>query len=190
MPFKSAQFITSVVGEVPILQDGKAQVAFIGRSNVGKSSVINSLANNGKLAFASPTPGRTQTVNIYLVNKSFYLVDLPGYGFAKGSHEHRDKIMELVHWYLQRPAGAGQTVVLIVDAKVGPQENDLKMAQLLAANDRHVIIIANKIDKLKPTEAQKAVAAIRKSFQEAEAVIPYSATEKIGVGQLVKALTV
>ncbi len=189
MPFKSAQFLTSIVGENPVLSDGRRQVAFIGRSNVGKSSVINSLAGNSKLAFASPTPGRTQTVNLYLINKSFYLVDLPGYGYAKGSHEHRDKIMDLIHWYLQRPEGAEQTVVLIVDAKVGPQENDLKMAQLLAANNRHIIIVANKIDKLKPTEAKKSVDAIAKTFPEAAVIIPYSATEKIGVGQLVNALS-
>ena len=186
MPFKSTQFIKSLVDEDPILADGRAQVAFIGRSNVGKSSVINSLAGNGKLAFASPTPGRTQTVNIFLVNKSFYLVDLPGYGFAKGSHDKRDAISTIVHWYLQRPEQAEQLVVLIVDAKVGPQENDLKMAQLLQVARRRVVVVANKIDKLKPNERQKSISAITKTFPNAEAIIPYSATEKIGVGELIK----
>src|SRR5579864_4839283 len=100
MNITSAKFVKGVVVDDEVLNDGVPQIAFIGRSNVGKSSVINSLANQNGLAKTSSFPGRTQQINIYLVNKSFYLVDLPGYGYAKASKAEQEKLQQLIYWYL------------------------------------------------------------------------------------------
>src|SRR3989344_2302589 len=100
MQITSAEFVKGVVGEDEILTDGTPQIAFIGRSNVGKSSVINSLAQKKDLARTSAFPGRTQEINLFLINRSFYLVDLPGYGYAKMSKEKQFELQDLIAWYL------------------------------------------------------------------------------------------
>jgi GTP-binding protein len=180
---KSAEFIKGVTGEDDILFDGVPQVAFIGRSNVGKSSVINSLTNRRELAKSSSTAGRTKEVNFFLVNKDFYLVDLPGYGFAHGSLKERENIQKLIYWYLTHPDVVQKKVVLIVDAKVGVTESDTQMLKLLHEQGKNVIVVANKVDKLKKTESAKQLKAIEHevSFYS---VIPYSAEKKLGVAQL------
>lgn len=183
MKILSADFKKGLVGDDEILHDGTPQVAFIGRSNVGKSSVINSLVGRKDLARSSPRPGKTREINLFLINKSFYLVDLPGYGYAEGSWEKRDALMKLIHWYLQNPDLDPQKVVLIIDAKVGPTENDLSMIELLEAADRRIVIVANKIDKLKQAEQKKALSTIQAQIG-AHKLIPYSAEKKINVGLL------
>lgn len=183
MIIRSADFKKGLTGDDEILHDGTPQVAFIGRSNVGKSSVINSLVGRKDLARSSPRPGKTREINLFLINKSFYLVDLPGYGYAEGSWESRDIITKLIHWYLQNPDIDPQKVVLIIDAKVGLTDNDIAMVELLEAADRRVVIVANKIDKLKPSEAKKQIAAIQDEIGEHK-LIPYSAEKKINVGLL------
>ena len=95
----SAKFIKGAVGTDDIFEDGTPQIAFIGRSNAGKSSVINSLVSEKGLARTSSFPGRTQEINLYLINKAFYFVDLPGYGFAKLSQETREWLQKVIHWY-------------------------------------------------------------------------------------------
>src|SRR5689334_4944848 len=127
MNITSAKFIKSVVGEDEILSDGMPQVAFIGRSNVGKSSVINALAGQNGLAKTSSQPGRTQQLNVFLVSATggskIYLVDLPGYGFAKGSKDMQEQLQQLIYWYLFGSDYQQKKVVLILDAVVGPTAN-------------------------------------------------------------------
>ena len=183
MNIKSADFKKGITGEDDILFDGTPQVAFIGRSNVGKSSVINTLVSKKELARSSSKPGKTQEINFYLINKSFYLVDLPGYGFAEGSWSKRDALIQLIHWYLQNPDIDPQKVVLIIDAKVGPTDNDLAMLALLEQADRRIVVVANKIDKLKKPELQKAIHKIQTAIGPHK-LIPYSAEKKINVGLL------
>src|SRR3989338_5729909 len=184
MRITSAEFKKGITGDDEILWDGLPQVAFIGRSNVGKSSTINSLTGKKNLANVSTTPGRTQQINFFLINKTFYLVDLPGYGYAKGSWEKRDALTKLIHWYLLESEATPKKVVLILDAKVGPTANDLTMLGLLANQDANVLIIANKIDAVKKSELKKNLAAIEGSVQ-GYPVIPYSAKEHIGTAALI-----
>ncbi len=172
------------MGDDEVLHNDVRQVAFIGRSNVGKSSVINNLAQRKDLAHSSPTPGRTRQINVYLINKSFYLVDLPGYGFAKGSKQDRNELKKLIDWYLF-DAGINQSViVLIIDAKVGMTDLDHDMLDLLEEAGKKVVVIANKVDKVKKSEYQKNMKAIQEAA-DPYPVIPYSALEKFGVGELI-----
>jgi GTP-binding protein len=184
MNIRSASFIKGVVGTDDIFEDGKPQVVFIGRSNVGKSSVINSLANQKNLARTSSFPGRTQQINIFLINKAFYLVDLPGYGFTKKSKEVQHKLQKMINWYLFNSDYAFKKVILVIDAKIGPTEDDLEMFNALQAENKDIIIVANKIDKLKKSDYRKQLQKIRNTF-DIHKVIPYSAVEKTGVGELI-----
>lgn len=185
MKITSAEFIKGVVGEDPIFKDGRAQVACIGRSNVGKSSTINVLTNTPKLARVSSFPGRTQELNVFLINRKFYLVDLPGYGFAKASKQKRAEIYDLVNWYLFESGIHIKHIVLIIDAFIGPTDNDIEMYRMLRDHEKSVIVVANKIDKLKKSQLEEQIKKIRDIF-EGSLVVPFSAEEKIGVGILVQ----
>lgn len=188
MKIKSAKFIKSIVGEDEILEDGKPQVAFIGRSNVGKSAVINSLVNSKTLARSSSTAGRTKEINLFLINNLFYLVDLPGYGYAKASLEDRENLRRLIYWYLLYSEVPHKKVVLIIDAKVGPTEYDLEMLRRLEDREKDIVVIANKIDKLKNSELKKQLQAIQTAIGKHK-VLPYSAEKKIGIGELTALIT-
>lgn len=184
---KSAQFVKGIVGLDPILNDSKYQVAFIGRSNVGKSSIINSLTNQKKLAKTSSLPGRTREINLFLINNSFYLVDLPGYGYAKLPEEMRFKIENLINWYLFLSGYKQKKVFLIIDAKVGPTKDDLEIFQALKEYDKNVLVIANKIDKLKGSEKEKQLKKIKELFVGYK-IISYSAKNNIGTQELLNEL--
>lgn len=181
----SAEFLKGLVGPDELLENGVPQIAFIGRSNVGKSSVINSLANRKDLARTSPTAGKTREINIFYINKAFYLVDLPGYGYAKASLAERESIQSLIYWYLLTSGYEQKKVVLIIDANVGLTETDFKMLYSLRLEHKDVIIVANKIDKIKKTTLKKQLAEIQDSIGDAK-LIAYSAEKKIGVGELLK----
>ena len=183
MHIRSAKFIKGIVEADDFLSDGKPQIAFIGRSNVGKSSVINALTNQKDLARTSSTPGRTQQINLFLINGSFYLVDLPGYGFAQMSQEGQDQLQELIRWYLWESGYKQKKIVLIIDAKVGPTVNDLEMLRTLEEYNKEVIVVANKVDKLKNSERTKQLQKIKSAIGDHE-MIPCSATKKIGLAQL------
>ncbi len=183
MNIKSATFIKSAVGTDTIFEDGKPQIVFIGRSNVGKSSVINSLVNQKNLARTSSFPGRTQQINIFLINKAFYLIDLPGYGFADVPKEVRDQLQKMINWYLFNSNYRFKKVILIVDAKVGPTKDDMLMFESLQEAKKDIIIVANKIDKIKKSEYVKQIQRLKDIF-ETHKVIPYSAENKKGVGEL------
>jgi GTP-binding protein len=179
----SARFIKGVVGPDEILEDGIPQIAFIGRSNVGKSSVINTLANQKGLAKTSSFPGRTQQINLFLINKSFYLVDLPGYGFAKASKDTQEQIQSLIYWYLFDSPYQQKKVVLIVDGSIGATNNDMEMLHSLKEQGKNIIIVANKVDKIKKTSYKKQIAELQKVVGDYK-LIPYSAEKKVGVSEL------
>lgn len=183
MNIKSATFVKGVVGTNDIFEDGTPQIVFIGRSNVGKSSIINSLTNQKSLAKTSSTPGRTQQINIFLVNKAFYLVDLPGYGFAKAPEAVRQQIQKMINWYLFESNYNFKKVVLIIDAKVGPTSDDIRMCNRLEKAGKDIVIVANKIDKIKKSVYDKQIQEIKDIFHTYK-VIPCSAEKKIGVGEL------
>jgi len=187
MHIRSAQFIKGITGEDDLLEDGKPQIAFVGRSNVGKSSVINSLTREKNLARTSSFPGLTQQINVFLINKSFYLVDLPGYGYAKISAQVGRQLSKLINWYLFESAYKQKTIVLIIDAVVGPTANDLDMLQGLEDYGKNIIIVANKIDKLKQSDYQKKLQKIQNLVGKHK-IIPYSTQKKIGVNELTDAI--
>lgn len=185
---KSAIFVKGAVHDTGLPVETFPEIAFIGRSNVGKSSVINTLVGRNKLARSSSTPGFTAEANFYLINEEFYLVDLPGYGFARGSHVQRDKIARIIEWYFISEKTNTKKVVLIIDAKVGPTVDDIHFYNFLVEHKQDIIIIANKFDKLKQNEVFKALASIENAF-EGKKIIKYSAREKIGIEELFESLS-
>lgn len=174
MNIKSSVFVRGVTGEDNIVKDDLPQIALIGRSNVGKSSVINSIVGNKKLARSSATAGRTQEINFFLINNSFYLVDLPGYGYARGSFEARSLITERIKWYLFESGIEQNKVILIIDGRTSMTDSDIEMYEALSSHQKDVIILVNKIDKLNLSEKQKCINSIRKITKDYP-IIPYSA---------------
>lgn len=184
MNVTSAQFIKGVThgDDVLDLLD-LPQVAFIGRSNVGKSSTINTLTKVKGLAKTSSFPGRTRQINVFLINNKFYLIDLPGYGYAKVSKVERAAIEEVIRSYLFNPAIQQKKVVLIMDAYVGPTESDLEMLDALLENKKNVVILANKIDKVKKSTLLTVITKIKETLH-GQQVIPFSADDKKGVSEI------
>ena len=185
MIIKKTQFITGMTQTGASLRQEIPQIAFIGRSNVGKSSAINAITNNKNLAKTSSYPGRTQQINIFLINDSTYFVDLPGYGFTKTSKSVRENIGELINWYFTTSGYEPKIVALIVDANVGPTESDRTMLDYLEENQNNIVILANKIDKIKQSEYVKKIKKVEE-FAGHNKVIPFSSEKKKGIAELCK----
>ena len=185
MHISSVQFVKGVVGTDSILNNGVPQIAFIGRSNVGKSSIINSLTKQKQLARVSSFPGRTQEINVFLINKAFYLIDLPGYGYAKTSREGKERLQKLIHWYLIDSPYEQKKIVFIIDAFVGVTNNDLNMLHSLAKKGKDIVVVANKVDKIKNADYDKQMQTIQDMVGD-YTVIPYSAKKNVGINELAK----
>lgn len=157
------------------------EIAFAGKSNVGKSSLINAFMNRKALARTSSSPGKTQTINFYNVNHAMYLVDLPGYGYAKVSQSVKEQWGKLIERYLHESKQL-KAVFLLVDIRHDPSENDKTMYNWILQNGYQPIIIATKADKLKRSQIQKHVKAIKEGLQlrPGSIVIPFSAQSKQG----------
>ena len=157
------------------------EIAFAGKSNVGKSSLINALMNRKSYARISATPGKTQTINFYNINEQLYLVDLPGYGYAKVSEKEKKEWGKLVERYLH---GSGQllAVFLLIDIRHDPSANDRLMYEWITAQGYRPIIIATKLDKIKRSQKDKQMKAILQGLglMKETAVIPFSAVTKQG----------
>lgn len=185
MHITSATFVKGVTERDPIIADGLPHIAFIGRSNVGKSSVINSVTHSKDLAKTSSFPGRTQQLNFFLINKTAYIVDLPGYGYADVSESGRKRLQALIDWYLFGSDYTQEKIVFIIDAEVGFTETDLEMLHALEDHGKNFIIIANKIDKIKPSEYDKKIDII-KELAGTHRLIFYSARHGTGLGELAR----
>ena len=157
------------------------EVAFAGKSNVGKSSLINALMNRKSLARTSAQPGKTQTINFYNINDAMYLVDLPGYGYAKVSQSEKEKWGKLIERYLQKSQML-KAVFLLIDIRHDPSANDKMMYDWIVYNGYDPIIIATKLDKIKRSQLQKQVKAIKTglNMKSDGIVIPFSAETKQG----------
>jgi GTP-binding protein len=181
---ETAEFIRSAHGSGDYLHDGRPEVAFAGRSNVGKSSLLNRLLGRNGLARTSSTPGRTQAVNYFMVNRRFYFVDLPGYGYAKAGKEARREWAGRVDGYFRgTPPGL---VVLLVDGNVGATPLDVQAYEYLSGLDTEVLIVATKVDRISRGRWALAVRDIRKALnlEEEVPVIPVSARSGTGVQEL------
>ena len=186
---KKAEFVSSFVDTKSLPDTGLPEIALVGRSNVGKSSLINKVVNRKNLAKSSSTPGKTRMLNYYIINSSFYMVDLPGYGFARVSKSERDKWGKLIEKYL---SGRKQLrgVIQLLDIRHPPTENDIKMKQWLEHFEIPILLIATKTDKVSRNEKSKNLAMIRKSLnlQPDEMPIAFSAENGEGVDAVKEAL--
>ncbi len=161
MKITSAEFVRGIRGTDPILSDGIPQIAFIGRSNVGKSSILNALTCNKSLARVGIKPGKTTEINFFLVNMSHYFVDLPGYGYAATTLKDREKLRKLVIWYFTSGEARPQKVVLIIDAKAGLTRFDEQMIEVIKQEGHSYIIALNKVDKLSQKELSQQMGKIQ-----------------------------
>ncbi|MFA5248160.1 MAG: ribosome biogenesis GTP-binding protein YihA/YsxC [Patescibacteria group bacterium] len=185
MQIKSAKFVKGLVGPDKILENNIPKIVFIGRSNVGKSSLINSLTRQKGLAKTSSLPGRTQELNVFLINDNFYFVDLPGYGFAKLSKKDKKWLHELINWYLFDSYNEHQKIVLIVDAEIGPTKDDLEILKALEECKKNIIIVANKEDKIKKSLYQKQLNKIQDSIGDHK-IFPFSSKTGFGADKLLR----
>ena len=181
MVIKSINFET-VCGITSVLPDNdKPEIAFAGKSNVGKSSLINALMNRKSYARISATPGKTQTINFYNINEEMYLVDLPGYGYAKVSEKEKVQWGKLIERYLN---GSTQlkAIFLLIDIRHEPSANDKMMYTWIVEQGFQPIIIATKLDKLKRSQIQKHVKMVREGLDlvPGTKIIPFSSTTKQG----------
>ena len=162
-------------------ENTKPEIAFAGKSNVGKSSLINALMNRKSLARTSGQPGKTQTINFYNVNDELYLTDLPGYGFAKVSEAEKQKWGEMIENYLHTSRQL-RAVFLLIDIRHDPSANDKMMYEWMVYQGFHPIIIATKSDKIKRSQLQKQLKAIRTALdaEPGTVIIPFSAQTKQG----------
>lgn len=182
------KFVKSVFALNDLPNDGLPQIILCGRSNVGKSSFINSLFNKKGLAKTSSTPGKTRSLNYYLVDSKFYIVDLPGYGYAKTSLKEREYWGKFISDYLN----ASKTVFYayhLIDSRHKPTELDLKLKELLTFTGLNYSIILNKVDKLKQSEVAAATKAVKTFYPELQInhnAFLYSAITKKGKDKIIK----
>ena len=180
-----SEFVISSARPEQFPADGLPEVAFLGRSNVGKSSLINALVGRPGLAFTSSTPGRTQTINFYRIDGKQYFVDLPGYGYARVPRHVASEWKQLIENYLQTRERL-QLCVLVLDARRGWMEKDLELRAWLEVHKRRSLVIATKMDKLNQSEQVHGLRAIRREGVEP---VPFSATTGRGVREIWQAIS-
>lgn len=185
MKIEKAEFVRAGHRTADFLRDGRPEFAFVGRSNVGKSSLLNRLLGRRGLARISSTPGRTRAINYFLINDRVYFVDLPGYGYAKAGRADRAEWAALVDGYL-RSEGAKRTVLLLVDGKVGATPLDQQAYRYLTEMGATTVIVATKIDQVKRGKRQAQLAEIRRALGAAEEaqILPVSAESGDGIPAL------
>lgn len=185
MKIKTADIVISAVAPKQYPEDLLPEIAMVGRSNVGKSSTINTLLNRRKLARVSQNPGKTRTINFYIINKEFYLVDLPGYGYAKVSKTERASWGKIMETYLSTRTNL-QEVILLVDIRHEPTEDDKLMYDWIKHFGYGTIVVATKSDKISRSQQQKHFKVIREALQMApeDKIIPISSLKKEGIDKL------
>lgn len=189
MNLHNAEFIRSVTAVADCPKDGLPQIAFAGKSNVGKSSVINKLLLRKNFARVGEAPGKTTHINFFRIDNKLYLVDLPGYGYAKVPMAEKERWGKLMEKYF----AAEDTIdygVMIVDARHKPTANDVIMADYFKASGKPFVVVANKMDKLKKSEIEPNLACIRETLTLPETVelIPFSAENGLGREVLLRVL--
>lgn len=189
MKIKTSEFIISAVKKEQYPEDGLPEIAFVGRSNVGKSSIINSLTNRRGLAKVSQTPGKTRLINFFLLNKDIYLVDLPGYGYAKVSKKEKESWGNFIEKYLvdRNPL---KRVVLLIDCRHKPTADDIQMYEWIKHYGYNVTIVATKSDKLSNNDLPKSKKLLRETLNigKEEKIHYFSSLNKKGKDQLIDIL--
>ena len=187
----SLETVCGITSKLP--ENTLPEIAFAGKSNVGKSSLINGIMNRKSLARTSAQPGKTQTINFYNVNDAFYLVDLPGYGYARVSEEVKAKWGKMVERYLKQSRQL-RAVFLLIDIRHEPSANDRQMYDWILSQGYHPIIIATKLDKLNRSQVPAAVKRVREGLkaEKGTEILPFSALTKQGreeIYQVIERLT-
>ena len=184
---KNAKFVKSIFNKKELIQDDLPIFVMVGKSNVGKSSFINALTNNKKLAKVGSSPGKTRSINYFNINNEFYLVDLPGYGFSKMSLKEKENINKLTNSFLENNLNI-RHIFFLVDVRHEPTENDRAMYDWLASKQIPCTIIANKADKLSKTKAEEMLQVIRKRLFADSEIIAFSSENKTGVEEILNIL--
>ncbi len=186
MKISTAEFLLSAHHREQFPRDGLPEIAFVGRSNVGKSSLLNRLLRRKNLARTGSTPGRTRAVNYFLVDRKMYFVDLPGYGFAKAPKTERQRWAELMDSYFDRPQAPATLLVQLVDGKVGATRLDVEALAYFRSLGLEPLIAATKIDKVPRSRRARSLTAIRQLLElvDGETIVPFSAVTGEGVQQL------
>ncbi len=187
MKITSSDYITSAYLPSQIPDELYPEIAFIGSSNVGKSSLINTLLDRKNLAYTSKKPGKTRTINFFEVNHSIYFADLPGYGFAKVSKSMRKDWEDLVSAYLSNRSIL-QMIILIIDSRHGPKEADLDMLDYLLSFEKPILLTATKVDKLKGNKRRQRLTEMRQDLglNEDDELIPFSSITGEGKNELLE----
>ena len=182
MKIRSTEMVVSAVNRNQYPTEGLPEIALVGRSNVGKSSTINTLLNRRNFARTSQTPGKTRTINFFLINNEFYFVDLPGYGYAKIAKSEKEKWGVIMERYLQ-DRNELCAIFLLVDIRHEPTNDDVMMYEWIKHFGYNCVVIATKADKISRGQYQKHISIIRKKLQleKDEKVIPISSLKKTGV---------
>lgn len=186
MKITSASFLKSIsIHDEKIFLEIRNEVVFIGRSNVGKSSLMNALLHKKDLVKTSSQPGKTRTANMFLVNEKYHFTDLPGYGFAKLGQALREDLDALISWYLEEKKYTIKQVVLVCDAKIGPQQSDIDMHHYVTDLGLPMTVVLSKIDKIGTNDAQKSKMHTQEIFFGAR-ILPVSAAKWDGIEELSK----
>ena len=186
MIIKSSSYAVSAVREDQYPKDDLPEIALSGRSNVGKSSLINTLLNRKNLARTSSQPGKTQTLNFYLVNDEFYLVDVPGYGYARVSQKKRQEFGEMIQDYLEtRPNLKG--LVILIDSRHEPTKDDIAMYNYAQYLNLPILVVCTKIDKIERSQVNKVMSRLKKNIDlnyDHVTVLTFSSVTKLHVAEL------
>jgi len=185
MKIQNVEFLKSVsINNSKIFFENRNEIIFVGRSNVGKSSLMNGLFNRKNLVKTSSKPWKTRTANIFMVNNKYYFTDLPGYGFAKMWKESREDLDSLISWYVEERRWNIKKVVLIIDSKIWPQQSDIDMFKYIQGLELPVLIILSKVDKLGKSDIQKSLSHAQDIFFGQE-IIPASVKKSQWIRQIV-----
>ena len=181
MKIISTEFIKGVVGEDSIMYDGTPHIAFIGRSNVGKSSTLNAILERRKLVKVGNTPGKTREINFFKIltdaKQESYFVDLPGYGYAKISKKQREELQKLIEWYITHPEADTALICLIIDSKVGLTDLDKQFIELMDRSNKEYIVAANKVDKINQKAQNQLKKDLKRDLKPNIQVFYYSAVK-------------
>ncbi len=180
MKINTAEFIKGIRGTDEFLENDILQIAFFGRSNAGKSSSINALLGRNNLVKSSSTPGKTKELNLFEVNETFYIIDLPGYGYAKISQTERDSLRKLIEWYIYDCPIQNRVNVLVLDGKVGLTEMDDRILDAFSELGEKTFVLMNKTDKLKQKDLSKKFKKLKTDVGDRAEVIIFSASKKTG----------
>ncbi len=180
MLVKNPKFEISAVGPKQYPSNNLPEIVLAGKSNVGKSSFINTMINRKGLARTSSEPGKTRQINFYNIDSKFYFVDLPGFGYSKMSHVEQEKVGKFIEEYLFTRKNIA-CIVLLIDIRHSPSENDIMMFNYIKSIDAPHIVLANKADKIAPTKVDSYVQDLRSNLEadESDAILPFSSEKKI-----------